>query len=340
MNIHKIQKQNYPFLLRQITQLSDEMDVIGTIPPDSYKFLCIIGSRTHSSYGKESCRRIILGLRGYPIVIVSGMAIGIDSIAHETAIDAGLKTIAFPGSGLHQSVIYPYSRKPLAQKIVDSGGALISKFPLFQKATDWTFPVRNRLMAGISHATLITEARRGSGTLITATYSEEFNRDVLAVPGPIDSELSYGSHMLIRRGATPITSSEDVLEALGLTDTTRYDESDERDFKLYGQPPKDKKARKRSLTNHLTDEYTYQQQNNSKIGSLFAPPQENYHTHIDQLSLSSEERSICNYLKIESLSSTDLIEKTSLSTQIFNITMTGLEISGLIRSDGNKWRMR
>ncbi len=333
MNIHKIGKEEYPYLLKQINQLSDEMDISGTIPPDSCAFLCIIGSRTHTTYGERTCRKLIHGLKGYPVVIVSGLAIGMDSIAHEAALEAGLKTIAFPGSGLDPSVLYPHSRLGLAERIVRSGGAVISRFPRFQRGDDWTFPARNRLMAGISHATLVIEARRGSGTLITAKYAEEFNRDVFAVPGPIDSELSYGPHMLIRRGATPITSSQDILEALGFTETTRYDDDDTRALKLYGSLPKEKKSRVRKVdTTNVSDK--------SQAPTMFAKPQKPITIDLDQLTLSPEQRSICTYIRNESLSATDLIEKTSLPISLLNITITELELKGLVREEGGRYQMK
>ncbi len=214
-NIYTINPEQYPGLLPHISRLPKKLEVSGLLPNIEYKFLCIIGSRENSAYGKEVCNRLIKGLQGYPIVIVSGLAIGIDSIAHEIALKYSIKTIAFPGSGLALDVLYPGSHRSLALKIVESGGALISPFERHQKSTVWTFPFRNRLMAGISHATLIIEARKGSGTLLTAEYAAEFNRDILAVPGSIFSDLSYGPHMLIERGAIPVTSSKDILEALG-----------------------------------------------------------------------------------------------------------------------------
>lgn len=215
MQIQKITKDQYPLLLRQIPSLPESMDLLGTLPPDDFKFLCIIGARNHSRYGEEVCKNLISGLRGYNIVIVSGLAIGIDSISHKSALEAGLRTVAFPGSGLSSKVLYPFSRRHLAKKILDSGGALLSPFDYEQQGIFWTFPVRNRLMAGMSHATLVIEGRRHSGTLLTADYAAEFGRDVFAVPGSIFSELSYGPHMLISRGATPICTSDDILQALG-----------------------------------------------------------------------------------------------------------------------------
>lgn len=215
IEINRMEKEQYPFLLRQINRLPKSMDRIGQMPSDDHKFLCIVGSRRNTDYGKEACDKLLSGLKGYPIVIVSGLAIGIDSIAHESAIRHGIKTIAFPGSGLDHRVLYPAIHRRLAMKIVESGGAIVSPFARDQRGAEWTFPVRNRLMAGISHATLIVEAKRHSGTLITADYAAEFGRDIMTVPGSIFSDNSYGPHMLLRRGAIPVSTSADILEALG-----------------------------------------------------------------------------------------------------------------------------
>ncbi len=230
VEIQKIHKSEYPYLLQQISSLPECLYVAGTIPPDDMKFLCVIGSRKYSNYGEEVCRSIIHGLKGYPVVIVSGLALGIDSIAHEVALEADLKTIAFPGSGLLPEVIYPQCHLGLANRIVESGGALISPFEMDNAGGLWTFPFRNRLMAGISHATLLVEGRRGSGTLITANNANEFCRDVFVIPGSIFSDLSYGAHTLLRQGATAVSSSEDVLESLGF-EVNRY------------EPPIEKKKR-------------------------------------------------------------------------------------------------
>ena len=159
--------------------------------------------------------KLIEGLRGYPVVIVSGLALGIDSIAHRTALLAGLKTIAVPGSGLDQKVLYPSSHRQLADKILSANGALLSEFEPTFRATPYSFPQRNRIMAGLSDAVLVIEAELKSGTLITSKYATDYNRDVLTIPGSIFSQTSAGPHMLIRLGATPIGTSEELLEALG-----------------------------------------------------------------------------------------------------------------------------
>jgi DNA processing protein len=215
-SIYTLEKNEIPYLLQQINDPPKKLYIKGTLPKTDTVTLCIVGARKYSSYGEEACRKLILGLKGYNICIVSGLALGIDAIAHRAALDANLQTIAFPGSGLNDNVLYPATNKKLADEIVYAGGALISEFEMNQIGTHWTFPQRNRLMAGISKATVVIEAELKSGTLITSKFATDYNRDVGAIPGQIFSPLSKGPHMLIRLGATPITCSNDILEMLGL----------------------------------------------------------------------------------------------------------------------------
>jgi DNA processing protein len=248
---------DFPYLLNQLAgilpphEMPQRLFVEGTLPPcdrtavarddrrTEMKYLCVVGARRHSSYGREACERLIAGLAGYNICIVSGLALGIDSIAHEAALDAGLPTIAFPGSGLSREVIYPPRSQRLARRIVEAGtggdgtssgtnhfGALVSEFDMDFRATDWSFPQRNRLMAGISHATLVIEAKMKSGTLITARMANDYNRDVFALPGPIFSSLSDGPNWLIHTSrAAIVRSSEDILIKLGLKEEKELDKN-------------------------------------------------------------------------------------------------------------------
>lgn len=225
-----------PERLLEIPEPPEKLFIRGEMPKGNAKFLCVVGSRKYTDYGKEVCQKLITGLRGHNIVIVSGLALGIDGIAHRTALDSGLMTIAIPGSGLHPSVLYPSSHGQLAEKIIESGGALISEFEPSFRATTYSFPQRNRIMAGISHAVLIIEAEIKSGTLITSRLATEYNRDVMAVPGSIFSKTSEGPNMLIRLGATPVYSSAHILETLG--------------FKIEG----DKKTKELELKNLSDDE--------------------------------------------------------------------------------------
>lgn len=215
--IQKLNEEEIPQALLEIPQPPESLYYQGKLPNwDEHIFLTVVGSRKYSAYGKAVCEKLISGLAGYPIIIVSGLALGIDTIAHNSALKAGLLTLSFPGSGLDSKVLYPSSNRQLANKILEAGGALISELEPTERATIWSFPRRNRLMAGLSQATLIIEATEKSGTLITARMALDYNRDVLAVPGSIFSESSIGTNKLIIQGATPITSSEDILQALHL----------------------------------------------------------------------------------------------------------------------------
>src|SRR3989344_4915692 len=213
--IRTLDKNEIPERLFEIPEPPKKLYIRGQMPKANAKFLCVVGSRKYTPYGKEVCQKLIAGLRGYNIVIVSGLALGIDGIAHTAALDSGLTTIAVPGSGLSDKVLYPSTHKNLAKKIIESGGALLSEFEPEFRATPYSFPQRNRIMTGLSHAILVIEAEIKSGTLITSRLGTEYNRDVCAVPGSVFSKNSEGCHMLMRLGATPITKSENILEVLG-----------------------------------------------------------------------------------------------------------------------------
>ena len=205
-----------PEQVAEIPHPPKKLFCVGKVPPKDGKYLVVVGSRNHSVYAQEACRKIISELAGTDIYIVSGLALGIDTVAHETALAVGLPTIAFPGSGLDASVLYPASNFSLAERIIQNGGTLISEFPAMFKATPWGFPKRNRLMAGLAHAVLVIEATEKSGTLITARMALDYNRDVLAIPGEITTQYAQQTNSLIRQGATPITCGDDIREIFGI----------------------------------------------------------------------------------------------------------------------------
>lgn len=213
--IRDLNKKDFPELLKQIPDPPEKMRIVGQIPKTE-KYLAVVGSRKYSEYGKAVCEKLIEGLSGYSITIVSGLALGMDAIAHESALRAGLPTIAIPGSGLSEKVIYPRTNFYLAEKILEKNGCLMSEFPDEYRPRLHDFPRRNRIVAGISHAVLIVEAELKSGTLITSKLATEYNRDVLTIPNSIFSKTSEGPHMLLRLGATPITQPSDIISALGL----------------------------------------------------------------------------------------------------------------------------
>ncbi|MDB5194438.1 MAG: protecting protein DprA [Parcubacteria group bacterium] len=214
--IRDLRPDEYPPLLREIPEPPERLRLWGSPPDLDNKFLAIVGARKFSHYGREATESLIAGLAGYPITVVSGLALGIDAIAHRAALRAGLQTISFPGSGLDRSVLHPHSHVNLAEEIIDNGGGILSEYDDLMPAGTWTFPKRNRIMAGLSHATIVIEAEKRSGTLITSRLATEYNRDVGAVPGPISSPTSDGPHMLMRLGAAVIRDSQDILELLGL----------------------------------------------------------------------------------------------------------------------------
>ena len=211
-----LSKKDFPPLLSEIPDAPKQLYVRGELPPYDHAWLAVVGSRAASAYGRQVCDYLIEGLRGYPVVIVSGLAYGIDACAHKAALNANLKTIAVPGSGLNWDVMYPKANVNLAKEIIKAGGAHLSEFEPDQKAADYTFPQRNRIMAGMCKATLVIEAKERSGSLITARLATEYNRELLVVPGNIFSEVSKGTHQFLKLGATPITEPEDILRVLRL----------------------------------------------------------------------------------------------------------------------------
>ncbi len=213
--ISTFKKEDWPEGFTQIPQPPEKLYIEGA--PLSYDavYLCVVGSRKFTSYGKEVCEMLIEGLGGLNVVIVSGLAVGIDAIAHKAALKNGLRTVAIPGSGLSRRAIYPHSNARLADEIVAAGGTLISEYEPNFLAMLHTFPERNRLMVALSKAVLIIEAGRKSGTLITARLATEYNKDLLVVPGSIYSKNSEGSHQLLKQGAGIITNVTDLIEALG-----------------------------------------------------------------------------------------------------------------------------
>lgn len=214
--ISKVIDQEFPALLREIPQPPKSLNYRGVLPPAHIDLLSVVGSRKYTSYGKQVVDELIGGLKNYPVGIVSGLALGIDSLAHEAALKNNLYTLAIPGGGLGDDVIYPATHKGLAQRILEAGGGLLSEYASDFRATDWSFPQRNRLVAGISRATLLIEAAEKSGTLITARMTADYNRELLVVPGSIFSKTSAGVHQFLKLGATPVTCAKDILDVLGI----------------------------------------------------------------------------------------------------------------------------
>ena len=214
--ITALSPSRFPPLLKEIPDAPKKLYVRGTLPSYDSMWLAVVGSRAATSYGRQALRHLIEGLRGYPVVIVSGLAYGIDAEAHKAALETGLPTVAVPGSGLDWNVLCPRANVNLAREILKKNGALLSEFEADFKATDYSFPQRNRIMAGLCHATLVVEAKERSGSLITARLATEYNRELLVVPGSIFSAESRGTHQFLKLGAAAVTESADILRALNI----------------------------------------------------------------------------------------------------------------------------
>jgi DNA processing protein len=214
MEIRELKRTEWPPQLIEIPQPPKKLWVRGTLPSAGTKLLTVVGSRAMTRYGQEACQKLITGLAGYPISIVSGLALGVDTCAHKAALAAGLHTLVVPGSGLNDDVLYPRSNRAFAKEILAAGGGFISEYAPDQASHIHYFPERNRLMVGLADAVLIIEAGPKSGTLITARLASEYNRDLLCIPHRIGDPHAFGPHLFIRLGATLVSDPLHILEAL------------------------------------------------------------------------------------------------------------------------------
>jgi DNA processing protein len=220
MDIREVVASEISKSLLHISDPPPKLWLRGSMPTAGTKILTVVGSRALSQYGKEACELLISGLAGYPISIVSGLAFGADACAHEAALNAGLHTIAIPGSGLSDTVIGPQANLDLAKRILHAGGALLSEHPPEYRAAAYDFPSRNRIMVGLSDAVLVIESGEKSGSLISARFASEYNRELLFVPHRIGDPHGAGAHQFIRLGAVLVSKPEHLLEALRLTPRT------------------------------------------------------------------------------------------------------------------------
>jgi len=207
-----LEDQRYPVMLKKIYDPPPVLYVKGSLTRQDNLAVSIVGSRHCSLYGQEQASRFAHFLGSAGFTVCSGMARGIDTAAHQGALAAGGRTIAVQGCGLAN--VFPPENKRLFELVAESG-ACVSELPLRYEPLSVNFPARNRIIAGLSFGTIVIEAALRSGALITAKAALDYNREVMAIPGKIDSPLSKGSHQLIKEGARLIESVEDVTEALG-----------------------------------------------------------------------------------------------------------------------------
>ncbi|HBW73648.1 MAG: putative smf protein [Candidatus Magasanikbacteria bacterium GW2011_GWA2_45_39] len=213
-----IEDPSYPPLLKQLYDAPIALFFRGTLAPHAFsQSLAVVGTRKITPYGRHVISLIVPALAHAGITIVSGMALGSDGFAHTAALDASGTTIAFLGSGIDDDSLYPRSHVPLAHRIIENGGAILSEYPPGTLPLRHHFPVRNRLIAGSTMGVLVTEAAEDSGSLITARLSLEYGRDVFAIPGPIYAPLSIGPNKLIQMGAHAVIAADDILTMLDIS---------------------------------------------------------------------------------------------------------------------------
>lgn len=229
--------ENHPLLSRllELHDIPEKIYINGNLPEisiDEYgrampRILTIVGSRKHTTYAIDVIENLLRNLSGSPVIVLSGLAIGVDCMSHKFALKNKLKTIAIPGSGLDKKVLYPKINLSLAQEILENDGVLLSEFEPYTEPAPWTFPARNRIMAALSDAVLIIEAEEKSGTLITARMALELGRDIGAIPGSIFSKTSEGTNMLIREGAYAIRNIKDLNDLLHISVEEKENITDE-----------------------------------------------------------------------------------------------------------------
>jgi DNA processing protein len=283
--------ERYPPVLKRIYDPPPVLYVKGSLSRQDNLAVSIVGSRHCSIYGKEQASRFAHFLGSAGFTICSGMARGIDTAAHQGALSAGGRTIAVQGCGLAK--IFPPENKKLFEMITESG-ACVSELPLDAEPLATNFPPRNRIIGGLSLGTIVIEAAPRSGALITAKAALDYNREVMAVPGKIDSPLSKGAHQLIKQGATLIESVEDIMEALG----------------QIGE----------QLQEHVSNAAEQAVARAEK--SLFDK---------EQLKLSDAEKKIYDYLTKEPLHIEQIIAETNLMPGVVNATLISLRLKGLIK---------
>jgi len=283
--------KRYPPVLKQIYDPPPVLYIKGSLDRQDNLCISIVGSRRCSLYGQEQSSRLAHFLSSAGFTICSGMARGIDTAAHQGALSAGGRTIAVQGCGLAN--IFPPENKKLFELISESG-ACISELPLRYEPMSENFPPRNRIIAGLSLGTIVVEAGLRSGALITARAALDNNREVMAVPGKIDSPVSKGSHQLIKQGAKLIESVEDVMEALGYIG--------------------------KQLESHAAE--------------AAAKASEKVETPLfdaSQLNLSDSERTIYDYLSKEPSHIDQIIAETDLAPGNINAGLISLRLKGIIK---------
>ncbi len=273
--------KNYPFLLKEIPDYPLSIYYKGNLNDIDYNYnIAIVGSRLASESAKLSLKSILSKLKNLNIVVVSGLAYGIDTQAHQSALDNNLKTIAVLGSGL--DVIYPIQNKKLFNDIIENKGAIFSEYPLKTRPMAQNFPQRNRIVVGMSKGTLVAEAKLKSGAMISANLTLDYNRELMCIPGNILNPNTSGIYYLIKNGAAIVADSSDLLNQMG--------------WDIIVEEVKNEKN-----------------------------------------SLSEIQQKVMDVLSLEAKTFDEIADKLSQDVSQIMITLTELELKGLIKQSNNKY---
>ena len=217
----KIEDPDYPKSLKEIKNPPKVLYYKGTLPTENETLFAIVGARINSPYGKQVALSITQDLAEAGLTIVSGLAPGIDTFCHTATVELKKKTIAVLGTGIDEKSLFPKSNLALSRKIVAEGGCLLSEYAPGTSGTRFTFPQRNRIIAGLSIGTLVVEAKEKSGALITAEFAKKQGKKVFAIPGPIYSSTSKGCNQLLKQGAILVENTNDILKALNIVEVKK-----------------------------------------------------------------------------------------------------------------------
>ena len=293
----------YPALLEETSSPPPVLYYRGWLVNAAKNNLAVVGSRKFSAYGEKAISELLPEIIKSDITIISGLAIGIDTLAHRKTLEIKGRTWAILGSGLDSKNIYPPNNRRLAQEIISSGGALLSEFPPGTPPCPQNFPQRNRIIAGLAQATLVIESKIKSGALITANYALEENREILAVPGNIFSEFSAGPNKLIKSGAKTITDPTDILETYGLEKKPNSEAiMNGKYLRTHNETTEKLKAIQPSFSLNNQAEIT-----------------------IQKLLKEASERA-------EKITVDEIVEKTKLDTSVINSTLSILELRGIAKN--------
>ncbi len=303
--------EDYPKQLLEIPDPPIVLYLRGKLPVNWHQTIAVVGTRKPTTYGRQITQSLTRDLAFFNFIIVSGLARGIDAIAHRTALEYGAITIAVLGCGV--DIIYPPEHKSLYSEIITNGGAIISEVPPGHTVSKGLFPARNRIISGLSHAVLVTEGARDSGSLITAHLATEQGREVFAVPGPITSYLSEGPTKLIKEGAKIVANVEDILEELNINPVISLQHGSGQALRTRYHHPVGDSGSKRIYSTISGNTVQMPNLKVDKDGEVI----------IKLLSRNGE------------MHYDDLVRESALSASQIGAILTQLELSGIIRSLGN-----